>query len=41
MAASSCVGGDSGVSREVGIQGALLTDFLDRSLEGVGFIGAV
>lgn len=40
MAASSCVGGDSGVRREVESRGALLTDFLDSSVgvKGAGFI---
>lgn len=32
VAASICVGGDSGVRREVEIWGALLTDFLDSSV---------
>lgn len=40
MAASSCVGGDSGVRREVEIRGAQLTDFLDWSVgvKGADFI---
>ncbi len=40
MAASSCVGGDSGVRREVESRGALLTDFLDWSVgvKGAGVI---
>lgn len=39
MAASSCVGGDSGVRREVEYRGPLLTDFLDWSVgvKGAGF----
>lgn len=39
VAASSCVGGDSGVRREVEYRGPLLTDFLDWSVgvKGAGF----